>query len=81
VSRNFVFNEDEEIQEAVEVSSLPGLQLEGETGSDGDLQTPAPEVLDSRPMARKVEAALPHTPAGDKCRITTELITYPPRLS
>jgi Reverse transcriptase (RNA-dependent DNA polymerase) len=81
VSRNFVFNEDEEIQEAVEVSSLPGLQLEGETGSDGDLQTPAPEVLDSRPMARKVEAASPHTPAGDECRITTDPITYPPRPS
>jgi hypothetical protein len=79
VSRNFVFNEDEEIQEAVEVSSLPGLQLEGETGSDGDLQTPAPEVLESHPVARKVEATSPLTPANDKCRITTDPITYPPR--
>jgi hypothetical protein len=40
VSRNVVFNENDDLQTVNVTSDLPGLQLEGESGPDVDLQTP-----------------------------------------
>jgi hypothetical protein len=74
VSRNFVFNEDKEIHVVGNVSELPGLQSEGESGNVG-LQMPA--AVDPKSLTD----SSPLTPANDRCRITTDPTTYPPRPS
>jgi hypothetical protein len=75
VSQNFVFNKDKEIQDIGKASELLGLQSKGESEHLGELKTPAAVV------PKGLAESLLLTPDDDRCRITTEPITYPPRPS